>query len=185
MSVMRDDWSKIYQAVHELTDRSMPPEKRARLWHNETWIQVEELRLGWRGDPTNLASVVVSVEVREPPVMAPAPFEPAFPHHSIDDVVTAVAHDTPILKGWRFVTRKQLSAKAEAPPSKTWRLFQVGDVVTLKSGGPKMTVESLEPGSTGLALVQCEWFDHAWTRHNHAYPICVLNHAQDALKRDQ
>jgi uncharacterized protein YodC (DUF2158 family) len=33
--------------------------------------------------------------------------------------------------------------------------FKVGDIVQLKSGGPKMTVESIE--STGAAF--CVWFD--------------------------
>jgi uncharacterized protein YodC (DUF2158 family) len=33
--------------------------------------------------------------------------------------------------------------------------FQVGDVVSLKSGGPEMTVESIE--SDGNVL--CTWFD--------------------------
>jgi uncharacterized protein YodC (DUF2158 family) len=33
--------------------------------------------------------------------------------------------------------------------------YKVGDIVKLKSGGPKMTVESVEGGNTYL----CQWFD--------------------------
>ena len=32
--------------------------------------------------------------------------------------------------------------------------FKVGDVVILKSGGPKMTVEDVEAGDT----IVCQWF---------------------------
>ncbi|MGY3323378.1 YodC family protein [Pseudomonas sp. TE3911] len=38
--------------------------------------------------------------------------------------------------------------------------FSVGDVVTLKSGGPAMTVDSLPNDfRTGEPLVRCTWFD--------------------------
>lgn len=33
--------------------------------------------------------------------------------------------------------------------------YQAGDVVQLKSGGPKMTVEK----TTGVKMVHCVWFD--------------------------
>lgn len=33
-------------------------------------------------------------------------------------------------------------------------MFQIGDVVQLKSGGPKMTVESMDTDG-----VKCVWFD--------------------------
>jgi uncharacterized protein YodC (DUF2158 family) len=35
-------------------------------------------------------------------------------------------------------------------------VFQIGDVVKLKSGGPKMTVESMDNDG-----VKCVWFDKA------------------------
>lgn len=38
----------------------------------------------------------------------------------------------------------------------------VGDVVTLKSGGPKMTVEQIGPfsmSSSGRNKAKCTWFD--------------------------
>ncbi len=37
--------------------------------------------------------------------------------------------------------------------------FQSGDVVALKSGGPKMTVDQTGPGSFGRAAVWCDWFE--------------------------
>jgi len=38
--------------------------------------------------------------------------------------------------------------------------FELGEVVRLKSGGPKMTVTSLDEGSLGSGPeVWCEWFD--------------------------
>lgn len=37
--------------------------------------------------------------------------------------------------------------------------FQLGDVVRLKSGGPKMTVSSVSTrAKLGAQTVQCEWF---------------------------
>lgn len=38
--------------------------------------------------------------------------------------------------------------------------FQVGDIVQLKSGGPKMTVEFVGGSAFGGGtIVQCKWFD--------------------------
>ncbi len=37
--------------------------------------------------------------------------------------------------------------------------FNVGDVVRLKSGGPKMTVEYIDPGSDAGMKVDCVWFE--------------------------
>ncbi len=36
--------------------------------------------------------------------------------------------------------------------------FQPGDVVQLKSGGPRMTVESVT-GENGPVIIHCSWFD--------------------------
>ncbi len=33
--------------------------------------------------------------------------------------------------------------------------FKIGDVVQLKSGGPRMSVDRIEPGG----IVHCSWFD--------------------------
>lgn len=38
--------------------------------------------------------------------------------------------------------------------------FKAGDVVQLKSGGPKMTVSQTgKAAMTGKAMVWCDWFD--------------------------
>jgi len=37
--------------------------------------------------------------------------------------------------------------------------FQLGDVVVLKSGGPKMTIEQTGEDTFGRAAVWCDWFD--------------------------
>ena len=37
-------------------------------------------------------------------------------------------------------------------------IFQPGDVVCLKSGGPDMTVELVEVASHSQAVVTCVWF---------------------------
>jgi uncharacterized protein YodC (DUF2158 family) len=37
--------------------------------------------------------------------------------------------------------------------------FQIGDVVQLKSGGPKMTVEDVGQNAIGADTVWCSWFD--------------------------
>jgi len=39
--------------------------------------------------------------------------------------------------------------------------FKVGDVVELKSGGPKMTIEVIDDYGTGHKQARCVWFDKA------------------------
>ena len=47
--------------------------------------------------------------------------------------------------------------------------LNVGDVVQLKSGGPKMTVEKVDRGS-GYFYVDCVWFDYdATTVRKHRF----------------
>jgi uncharacterized protein YodC (DUF2158 family) len=48
--------------------------------------------------------------------------------------------------------------------------FKVGDVVRLKSGGPKMTVTGYGPGLSGVVLVACTWFDGAKAWHD-KFPV--------------
>ena len=38
-------------------------------------------------------------------------------------------------------------------------MFQVGDTVKLKSGGPHMTVTQVGNGVTGVPTVRCTWFE--------------------------
>jgi uncharacterized protein YodC (DUF2158 family) len=56
-----------------------------------------------------------------------------------------------------------------------------GDVVVLKSGGPKMTVQNLgesKPGLTGpITWVHCMWFDGN-TICEYNFDACVLKHAE-------
>lgn len=49
--------------------------------------------------------------------------------------------------------------------------FEVGDIVQLKSGGPKMTVASIGPQSSlgGKDYVWCKWFDSHDVDHEEGY----------------
>jgi uncharacterized protein YodC (DUF2158 family) len=49
--------------------------------------------------------------------------------------------------------------------------FQIGDVVRLKSGGPKMTVTSVGPDGHGKLTVWCVWFPENSAKPEHgAFP---------------
>lgn len=48
--------------------------------------------------------------------------------------------------------------------------LKVGDVVTLKSGGPDMTVSR-----AGHSAVECIWFDHDYKCQNGDFPPICLN----------
>lgn len=50
--------------------------------------------------------------------------------------------------------------------------FKKGDVVRLKSGGPRMTVAEL-----GQSLVSCTWFDERNNPHSQAFDPEVLETA--------
>jgi uncharacterized protein YodC (DUF2158 family) len=52
-------------------------------------------------------------------------------------------------------------------------VFTVGDIVKLRSGGPKMTVEKVEDDD----VVQCVWFDEMNVTQNKGFPA-------NALERD-
>jgi uncharacterized protein YodC (DUF2158 family) len=39
------------------------------------------------------------------------------------------------------------------------KVFKTGDVVQLKSGGPKMTVKQYTARDTGGSIVRCQWFE--------------------------
>lgn len=51
-------------------------------------------------------------------------------------------------------------------------MFQLGDVVQLKSGGPRMTVESVSDGE-GYDLVDCVWFEKH-TAHRQSFNPALL-----------
>lgn len=45
--------------------------------------------------------------------------------------------------------------------------FKPGDVVRLKSDGPLMTINSIDPNSKGISVAYCEWFN----QEGHAYEL--------------
>lgn len=51
-------------------------------------------------------------------------------------------------------------------------MFQLGDIVQLKSGGPRMTVEEIEQGD-GYNLVGCVWFEKH-TAHRQSFNPVLL-----------
>lgn len=54
--------------------------------------------------------------------------------------------------------------------------FNVGDIVILKSGGPKMTVSYIEPhGDKGV--VACTWIDDKGTVQEHDFKAVMLTEA--------
>lgn len=57
--------------------------------------------------------------------------------------------------------------------------IKVGDVVQLKSGGPKMTVESTKSNSAG---VLCTWFDGAEKKSSFFHPDALEPAAKKPVK---
>ena len=57
--------------------------------------------------------------------------------------------------------------------------FTPGDVVQLKSGGPKMTVAAVETGSGGRTQYICEWFDKDFKRLSAIFTAPVLMRGAD------
>ena len=55
---------------------------------------------------------------------------------------------------------------------------RVGDVVKLKSGGPRMTVTE-----RGFHFVQCAWFDADNQLHHGEFDAAFLEHAPEPEKR--
>lgn len=49
------------------------------------------------------------------------------------------------------------------------RSFQTGDVVSLKSGGPKMTIEFIAPNRITTPPVKCVWFIYNTGTLNYGY----------------
>lgn len=55
--------------------------------------------------------------------------------------------------------------------------FQAGEVVCLKSGGPDMTIESVQAGQTpDVAIVTCVWFVEK-TLYRTTLPVSALTSA--------
>jgi uncharacterized protein YodC (DUF2158 family) len=57
--------------------------------------------------------------------------------------------------------------------------FNAGDIVKLKSGGPRMTVENLGRDSrSGASRVTCTWFEGGDVK-SHVFPAEALERAGD------
>lgn len=69
--------------------------------------------------------------------------------------------------GWRYADEP--SGKSTSDATITPWTPAVGDVVTLKSGGPKMTVNSLKDGAL------CNYFDNDGRLHASYFPASTLN----------
>jgi uncharacterized protein YodC (DUF2158 family) len=55
--------------------------------------------------------------------------------------------------------------------------INVGEVVKLKSGGPKMTVNSVGQDSNGVMTAWCSWFDKQDKEFFGSFPITSLENA--------
>lgn len=86
-------------------------------------------------------------------------------HHHDSDFWTA-EYWNPII-GWRYADEP--SGKSTSDATITPWTPAVGDVVTLKSGGPKMTVNSLKDGAL------CNYFDNDGRLHASYFPASTLN----------
>lgn len=53
--------------------------------------------------------------------------------------------------------------------------FKVGDVVTLKSGGPKMTVSGMPVPGEDINTLHCQWFDASSKLVSQSFPKALLN----------
>ena len=49
-----------------------------------------------------------------------------------------------------------------------YRRFQVGQVIRLRSGGPKMIVRTLDENALGEPMVDCVWIDQATAERRRA-----------------
>ena len=54
-------------------------------------------------------------------------------------------------------------------------VFNIGDVVQLKSGGPPMTVVKAGPNEKKIGTVWCEWFEEK-TQNSAVFPSDAVNH---------
>jgi len=62
--------------------------------------------------------------------------------------------------------------------------FRVGDVVRLKSGGPKMTIEDIKPDRLDWFyrtkdFITCIWYDRDGTLRRETFEDKVLEEARD------
>ena len=57
--------------------------------------------------------------------------------------------------------------------------FRVGDVVQLKSGGPRMTVTSVDNDAAGVPTVWCTWFEGSNEKRG-SWPAYAVQAAPDS-----
>ena len=60
--------------------------------------------------------------------------------------------------------------------------FQVGEIVQLKSGGPRMTVEEVGSAVLGGDTVHCRWFAGAKLQDGHFIPESLERPKEDEEK---
>ncbi len=60
--------------------------------------------------------------------------------------------------------------------------FQIGDTVELKSGGPAMTIASLD-SSMGVHSAHCQWFDRNGNIQHHFYSATSLKQTHVGMSR--
>lgn len=150
----------IAAAIQDLTSLPHP----SSIWIDGAWYLPLQIRERWweatpKGIPIRVSAVSRTtadvVDARE------------FPN-----VIKAVRHTAHGQTGWRFVTYEENSKKAaeptepaydglsmESPAPKTRSTFEIGDVVVLKSGGPRMTICGTQDDGQRL-VVDCVWFMH-------------------------
>ena len=59
-----------------------------------------------------------------------------------------------------------------------YRRFQVGQVIRLRSGGPKMIVRTLDENALGEPMVDCVWIDNDGQERTGRYPETGLESAE-------
>lgn len=54
-------------------------------------------------------------------------------------------------------------------------IFEIGQIVRLKSGGPKMTIKRNEGNGEEEQVWACQWFDRNGKLHNDSFPEDMLD----------
>lgn len=54
-------------------------------------------------------------------------------------------------------------------------IFEIGQIVRLKSGGPKMTIKASESSGDEAPIWACQWFDRNGKLHNDSFQEDMLD----------